>query len=326
MKNLRRFIIVIIAMLFVGSNSFAFTCDPSMTTDGTCNVARVTLGSITLLDDDTNLLGSSYNATSCIGLFVGNDGPVSSPNYTEDTERNIGENLDGLLNGQNPKKADNQFYYLSDDTPYFFTGEEFIDGKKGHLTNYGDFQDLDGDGSYTDAGWIHLAEITPSSSQYDLAGPNPYNPAATGIVLNIDDFLDITFFWGDSEYTNGAWELAFNGGEQAIDKVQELLGGATFDHLAFSFKVATYFAVYDFNFNTIFEQETNLNFLTPYVLSGTFNTCDFPNPTATNPQDISHIHVWARDPAGTSVIPEPSTFILLGAGLIGLVAYRRKRS
>lgn len=98
-----------------------------------------------------------------------------------------------------------------------------------------------------------------------------------------------------------------------------MLGKNSFDHLAISFKSALAFAVFDFV--EIFNKESNpaLNFQTPYELAGTFNAADFCD------KDFSHINVWARDPSNDAVIPEPSTLILFGVGLLGLGFRTRRR-
>ena len=137
------------------------------------------------------------------------------------------------------------------------------------------------------------------------------------LTLDIGDLLtlDLTCTSGNlSDCSAVNWVLTTQLG--IIGDVQQLLGPATFDHLAFSIKAGNQnsgggFAVYDFNFKTIFASENNplLNFNTPYKLGGTLNTEDFGN------KGISHLNVWARDPADNSTqIPEPLSIFLFAIG------------
>jgi len=261
-----------------------------------CTTDSATLDSITNLPvivgpNPPNLLSTSYNATSCIGVYDhGNDDAMglSEPNP------NIGQLNDGILNGEGD----------------LLNGLEFIDPS--------DLQDLDGDGIFTDPGWIHLAHYTPGGITYDTAGPSPL----ADIVLDIGDLLILSFTCDNSDCTELDWVLETK--LDIIDQVQSLLGEATFDHLAFSIKASNGFAVYDFNFVDIFAAEANplLNFNTPYILSGTLNTGDFMNAQG-GFQQISHMNIWARDPSDTTEVPEPSTLGILGLGVLIMAIKRR---
>lgn len=278
-----------------------------ITNPHTCNVDNSQLTSVTSVLDTNNpkaeLLTSQHSATSCVGVFTGaNDDPLSSPFL------NIGQSGDGLLNGGNS----------------FFTGMEFIEAS--------DLQDVDGIGGKNDPGWIRLAHFDAENSgnatsgiTYDSAGPIANNPNNPSLILDIGDLLTLGLTCsngdlGDCKQLN--WTLTTD--ISIISTVQQLLGKATFDHLAFSVKAGNGFAVYDFNFNDIFEDESLLNFSTPYILSGSISTNDFINSydkKTGNPKSfagISHLNVWARDPADDSVqVPEPSSIAIFLLGFIG---------
>jgi hypothetical protein len=265
-----------------------------------CSTANVTLNSIQLTDGlppSGELLSQPYDATSCVGVFGDNDeGGLSSPSP------NIGQLDDGLLNGEG-------------DT---FDGMEFIETE--------DLQALDLDGINNDPGWIHLAHFDAEGGiSYSSAGPAP---GAGALTLDIGDLLTLsltclTGTGGLSDCDSMSWLLTTK--LDIIPQVQELLGPATFDHLAFSIKAGSEssgggFAVYDFNFKEIFDNENSafLNFNTPYKLGGTLNTLDFGG------KGVSHLNVWARDPAETNIteIPEPSTIILIAISLLVLRVYK----
>ena len=108
-KNLRRLIVVAIAVLFMASNSFATTCNPDYFTldwisltpefDGYPTSAPPPYEAYnTLTDPYGNLLSGEYFSTECVGVLDGNDdaGGLSEPSP------NIGHLGDGLLNGQYP--------------------------------------------------------------------------------------------------------------------------------------------------------------------------------------------------------------------------------
>ncbi len=289
-------------ILFTTSSSFAaFIPNPA-----TCSTDKATLEYIYYTDGfppvpgspndpDHGLLSKSYDATSCVGVYGVNDdtGGLNNPSP------NIGQYQDGLLNGED---------YLS--------GMEFITPD--------DLQALDPDGIKDDPGWIHLASFNgdDGSVNYSTTGPVP----GGSLVLDIGDLLTLDFTCtagGPGNCSALDWTLTTK--LDIIDQVQELLGEATFDHLAFSVKAGSEssdggFTVYDFNFKTIFAEENSpyLNFLTPYKLAGTLDTGDFGD------KGISHLNVWARDPSDTTDVPEPASMAVFGTGLLAIFYFSRR--
>lgn len=303
----RHFIFITTAFLFASQSAFAgFIANP-----GTCDAQNASLTTIEQIvapplpsgqPSGTNLLSTSYYSTSCVGVYPGNDdaGGLSSPSV------NIGQAGDGLLNGED-----------------IFNGEEFVDQS--------DFQALDIDGVKNDPGWIHLAHFDAENNDagtidYSTIGPAPLNNSS--LTLDVADLLTLSLVCtaGNlSECDSIEWLLTTK--LDIIINVQELLGPASFDHLAFSVKAGNSnsgggFSVYDFNFKTIFSAENDplLNFNTPYQLGGTLNTADLGS------KGISHLNVWARDPIVNSTsIPEPSTLLLLSIALFLGQYFRSKR-
>ncbi len=242
------------------------------------------------------LANGPYDATNCL-VFDGNDDP-------SDPVVNVGQKDDGLLNTT----------YGPDDSLFFIEPDEL--------------QNLDDNpfGVADDPGWIQLADINENLDvSYGQSGP--VTPG--GLFLDIDQLLDMSFTCvGGSQGDCKEVEWVIQTDPTIIGQVQQLLGEATFDHLAFSIKVAQHFIIYDFDFVDIFDTEPSLNFLTPYQLSGTLYTGDFLNKN-NNPQGISHISVWARDPADSSVVvSEPSTIgiiiLAIFGGLISRLSRRRQ--
>lgn len=267
-----------------------------------CQVGNATLDSITTLGSNSNLLSTSYDATKCLGYFAGGNDEGA---YGQTAgSRNIGELGDGILNGQGG----------------FFTGLEFIETS--------DLQNLDGIGPATDPGWIHLARFGENGvfDDYSTAGPSYISP----LVLDIGNLLTLSLACDNPNDCKAAtWTLTTK--VDIIDQVTQLLGNATFDHLAFSIKGANGFAVYDFNFKTIFGIENTINpdrfnFNTPYELSGTLKTNDLLNAKGNNFGAISHLNVWARDPSVTVDVNEPQPILLMLLALTLLVISRKSKA
>ncbi|NQZ82289.1 MAG: PEP-CTERM sorting domain-containing protein [Colwellia sp.] len=289
-----------------------------------CNVMNVKLTSISLIaivdPTETNKLNQTYDSTSCAGMFseTGNGGANDGP--LNNVGNNIGEWGDGLLNGDN----------------IFFADGAFIDNTAASLG--GDLQALSSDGIEDDPGWIRVGHFDATSNNgtptYGTLGADRDDGG-----LYIGDLLSIDLTCTDlTDCKNMNWTIEAKLG--SLLQAREILGEATFDHLAFSIKAGNHVGVYDFNFKEIFAFEeltygnTDLDFLSPYKLSGTIATNDFGKKcelTETtrecndNYSGISHMNIYIRDPADLTNVPEPSTIALFG-GVLLFMGIRRKRA
>ena len=290
MKNRTQILITIFVMLFCRSAFSSVITGPLP-----CETSRLQLTSMTNIGSNNNLLSDIYTASEC-AAFTGNDDKqgASSPNP------NIGQLNDGLLNGE----AGFDPFLLIDPT---------------------DLQALDSDGVANDPGWIHLANIQGINDvTYSSVGPAPLGNGASISAIQLNDLLDITFACttgNASDCTEGTWSLSIINTNNIISTVQDVLGrSAVFDQLAISIKAGGGFSVYNFDFKDIFAAENNpnsLNLNTPYNLGGTFNTLDLAG------KGVSHINVWARDPAQTLSVPVPPAILMYFLS-IGLLFCRAK--
>lgn len=279
-----------------------------------CTEDSVTMQSITKTVGGDTLYSGSIQATSCAGMFLDeNDDSqgASSP------APNIGELYDGFLNSEPTRNASPQTEAQ--------LATPLNTGQLDPLTfiEESDLQDLDGDGDFTDPGWIHLAHINGDNTGADGVGSVEYSYIQT---LNLSSVLDIAFDCDVGGCTSGTWTVSALA--NSIADVSAILGENSFDHLAFVFKGGkSGVGIYDFDFKELVGDATlpnDFNFSTPYTFSGIWNMDDLKGPKG-QAQNYSHVNIWARDPATGSQIPEPATIALFGLGLLGLAGMRKRK-
>lgn len=295
--------------------------------------SSVTITSITKTADGTPVYSSSAPSIQSLCYeftqLENDDGGLSSPSP------NIGHLYDGLLNGKLFELNEKGTKTTSSLNPSVIVDESY-------------WYDVPGNDALLDPGWIHLAnlqekddnlkDITYSTSTVSIAPDG--KPFSELQVLEIDKLLKIDFTCsivdGKSNCASGTWSLKVF--PDTVDAVGSVLGRNIFDHLAFVFKAGNPKAndgpsvrIYDFDFNLIVEELKTLagggpldfDFETAYTLSGNWNMNDFGG------KKVSHINVWARDPAIKEVsvpIPAPLALLLFGGAIPLLMRGHRRRA
>lgn len=230
-------------------------------------------------------------ATGCVGVNAGNEeaGGTYSPSP------NLGYLNDGLLNGQGG----------------FVSPTQFISSSQ--------LMDLRTPGVVEDPGWIMLGDLGGNSGTLQTRQVTP----SGGAAFDIGSVVRYT----QTETSNGVgtWLLEVDKDIVQILNAAGLFQRSFFDHLAFSVKAGNFWAIYDFDFNIINTATGGAFSLDrPYTIAGTWTTiCDFCNDRG-NPQDISHMSVWVRDPITPNRVPLPGTLLLVGLGLL-VLAFSKKR-
>lgn len=259
----------------------------------------------------TNVLTSVYHA-DCYGLF---SDPQSAHGIFSGGD-NLGREGEGVLNGQGG-------YFNAIDQGIIETSQ---------------LLDLDNNGTLTDPGWISLFNFQMDDDDHllnDLNGDYHFTSGSNGyyditntdnVTRNASEFLKFGFRCDDlSDCTTFNWTLITN--DDIVQDAQDFLKNrSTFDMLTFIFKIGNQWAVYNFDFNTIFMNEfidgnvISDPFETAFGFEGTFTSADFDG------KGVSHFGVFARDPivaSSSTPVPAPATLAILGLGLLVLRVFRR---
>jgi len=238
-------------------------------------------------------VGFSTDAAACAGAFGGNDAFYPTTN--------LGYAGDGVLNGgvQNGKNG-----------AVLFPGGAFITQKY-------PLEDIKGDGTANDPGWIMLGKYTPGSG---------FAPSAIGG----DSSIVLRSFFSVTQTGAGTGTWAFTPDATAARRAATAIGNNWFDQFALVFKAGDNLAVYDFTPDLFgakspLASDPIMNWFGTYDLSDTLRTGGSDGNK--NPAGLSHISLWARDPSALpdpTTVPEPSALALLGLAGYALVRSRKR--
>jgi hypothetical protein len=147
--------------------------------------------------------------------------------------------------------------------------------------------------------------LVPSGTLIVDSSGNDHEATVEAALQDVfGSFIDITLF---DKSDSGPVLVTFNPGNPAT--VQSgtwsyAPGGLTY----MTVKASTSFLLFDVSGLT----------------SGTFSTLGILNPGGRQPM-VSHVSFWTAAQTPPTAVPEPASMILLGSGLVGAVAARRRR-
>ncbi|ABM04484.1 hypothetical protein Ping_2777 [Psychromonas ingrahamii 37] len=122
--------------------------------------------------------------------------------------------------------------------------------------------------------------------------------------------------WVNSELSSAGTTTSFTGKDEDV----KFYGTDALNTFAFSMAPNTpeYFVIKNATYRALYQNTNELGW-------GVFNFTDLPDKMNLGKlgDPISHV---SRFDSGTTPVPEPSTTLLLGAGLLGFGLYSRKRS
>lgn len=204
---------------------------------------------------------------------------------------NLGYAGDGLLNGalQTPSGDD------------LFPGGAFI-------TDEYPTSDLRGDGTADDPGWVMLGRI-----DFNRDGTGTFVPEAVGG----DTSIVLASFFTVTSNGDGTGTWAFTPDAAVASRTEALFGKNYFDQFALVFKQAREFAAYDFTAAQFGVAHPSVD-VPIFHFGGTFDI------SKTLGRGLSHVSLWARDPASLNTVPEPGVLGLLGLAALGLAGVRRR--